>query len=63
MTAAATAATRIVPYNDPAAAEAALEGAAAMMVEPVAGNMGVVPARRGLPRRPAGGLRPLRARC
>jgi glutamate-1-semialdehyde 2,1-aminomutase len=43
VTAAATAATRIVPYNDPAAAAAALEGAAAMLVEPVAGNMGVVP--------------------
>jgi glutamate-1-semialdehyde 2,1-aminomutase len=43
VTAAATAATRIVPYNDPAAAETALEGAAAMIVEPVAGNMGVVP--------------------
>jgi glutamate-1-semialdehyde 2,1-aminomutase len=41
--AAATAATRIVPYNDPAAAAAALDGAAAMLVEPVAGNMGVVP--------------------
>ena len=43
VTAAATAATRIVPYNDVAAAAAALEGAAAMLVEPVAGNMGVVP--------------------
>ena len=38
----ATAATRLVPYNDVAAAEAALQGAAAMIVEPVAGNMGVV---------------------
>ncbi|HEX2504366.1 MAG TPA: glutamate-1-semialdehyde 2,1-aminomutase [Miltoncostaeaceae bacterium] len=47
VTAAATAATRIVAYNDPAAAEAALEGAAAMLVEPVAGNMGVVPPDRG----------------
>jgi glutamate-1-semialdehyde 2,1-aminomutase len=56
VTAAATAATRIVPYNDPAAAESALEGAAAMLVEPVAGNMGVVP--------PAGGyLAALRAAC
>ena len=43
VTAAATAATRIVPYNDPEAAAKALEGAAAMIVEPVAGNMGVVP--------------------
>ncbi len=38
----ATAATRLVPFNDLAAAEAALDGAAAMIVEPVAGNMGVV---------------------
>ena len=45
--AAATAATRLVPYNDLAAAEAALEGAAAMIVEPVAGNMGVVPPAPG----------------
>ncbi len=34
--------TRQVPYNDLAAAEAALEGAAAIIVEPVAGNMGTV---------------------
>ncbi len=47
VTAAATAATRIVPYNDVAAAAAALEGAAAMLVEPVAGNMGVVPPADG----------------
>jgi glutamate-1-semialdehyde 2,1-aminomutase len=47
VTAAATAATRIVPYNDPAAAAEALEGAAAMIVEPVAGNMGVVPPAPG----------------
>ena len=47
VTAAATAATRIVPYNDPGAAAAALEGAAAMIVEPVAGNMGVVPPADG----------------
>ena len=47
VTAAATAATRIVPYNDSAAAEAALDGAAAMIVEPVAGNMGVVPPDEG----------------
>ena len=38
----ATAATRLVPYNDVAAAAGALDGAAAMIVEPVAGNMGVV---------------------
>jgi glutamate-1-semialdehyde 2,1-aminomutase len=47
VTAAATAATRIVPYNDAAAAAEALEGAAAMIVEPVAGNMGVVPPADG----------------
>jgi glutamate-1-semialdehyde 2,1-aminomutase len=47
VTAAATAATRIVPYNDAAAAAAALDGAAAMIVEPVAGNMGVVPPAEG----------------
>ncbi len=34
--------TRLVPYNDLAAAAAALEGAAAIIVEPVAGNMGTV---------------------
>jgi len=45
--AAATAATRLVPYNDAAAAEAALAGAAAIIVEPVAGNMGVVPPAPG----------------
>ncbi len=38
----ATAATRLVPYNDLPAAAAALAGAAAIIVEPVAGNMGVV---------------------
>ncbi len=54
--AAATAATRIVPYNDPHAAAAALEGAAAMIVEPVAGNMGVVPPDDGY-------LAALRAAC
>ena len=48
VTAATTAATRIVPYNDAAAAARdALEGAAAMIVEPVAGNMGVVPPADG----------------
>src|SRR5262245_360788 len=40
-------ATRLVPYNDLPAAAAALEGAAAMIVEPVAGNMGVVPPADG----------------
>jgi glutamate-1-semialdehyde 2,1-aminomutase len=47
VTAATTAATRIVPYNDAGAAAHALEGAAAMIVEPVAGNMGVVPPADG----------------
>ena len=48
--------TRSVPYNDLAAAEAALVGAAAIIVEPVAGNMGTV-----LPA--SGYLRGLRAAC
>jgi glutamate-1-semialdehyde 2,1-aminomutase len=52
----ATAATRLVPYNDVAAAEAALDGAAAIIVEPVAGNMGVVPPAPGY-------LEGLRAAC
>ncbi len=56
VTAGATAATRLVPYNDLAAAEAALEGAAAIIVEPVAGNMGVVPPAPGY-------LEGLRAAC
>ena len=56
VTAAATAATRIVPYNDAEAAAAALDGAAAMIVEPVAGNMGVVPPAPGY-------LEALRAAC
>ena len=38
----ATRTTRLVPYGDAAAADAALDGAAAIIVEPVAGNMGVV---------------------
>jgi glutamate-1-semialdehyde 2,1-aminomutase len=52
----ATAATRLVPYNDAAAAERALVGAAAIIVEPVAGNMGVVPPAPGY-------LEQLRAAC
>jgi glutamate-1-semialdehyde 2,1-aminomutase len=52
----ATAATRLVPYNDVAAAEAALDGAAAIIVEPIAGNMGVVPPVPGY-------LEGLRAAC
>ena len=56
VTAGATAATRLVPYNDLAAAEIALEGAAAIILEPVAGNMGVVPPAPGY-------LEGLRAAC
>jgi glutamate-1-semialdehyde 2,1-aminomutase len=48
--------TRLVPYNDLPAAEAALEGAAAIIVEPVAGNMGTVPPADGY-------LEGLRAAC
>ncbi|MDX6553811.1 MAG: glutamate-semialdehyde -aminomutase [Miltoncostaeaceae bacterium] len=54
--AAAAALTRLVPYNDLAAAEAALEGAAAIILEPVAANMGVVEAAPGY-------LAGLRAAC
>jgi glutamate-1-semialdehyde 2,1-aminomutase len=56
VTTGATAATRLVPYNDLAAAEAALEGAAAIIIEPIAGNMGVVPPAPGY-------LEGLRAAC
>jgi glutamate-1-semialdehyde 2,1-aminomutase len=56
VTAGATAATRLVPYNHLPAARAALEGAAAIIVEPVAGNMGVVPPAPGY-------LQGLRAAC
>ncbi|MDQ4018583.1 MAG: glutamate-1-semialdehyde 2,1-aminomutase [Actinomycetota bacterium] len=45
--AAVTADTAVCPYNDLAAAERAIEGAAAVLVEPVAGNMGVVPPEPG----------------
>jgi glutamate-1-semialdehyde 2,1-aminomutase len=38
---------RVVPYNDLDAVEAAVEGAACVFVEPVAGNMGVVPPAEG----------------
>jgi glutamate-1-semialdehyde 2,1-aminomutase len=38
---------RVVPYNDLAAVEAVVEGAACVFVEPVAGNMGVVPPTEG----------------
>lgn len=45
--AAATNVTRMVAYNDLDQARQALVGAAAMIVEPVAGNMGVVPPADG----------------
>jgi glutamate-1-semialdehyde 2,1-aminomutase len=38
---------RVVPYNDLEATEAAIDGAACVFVEPVAGNMGVVPPAEG----------------
>ena len=38
---------RVVPYNDLEAVEAAIAGAACVFVEPVAGNMGVVPPAEG----------------
>jgi len=52
----ATVLTRLVPYNDLPAAETALEGAAAIILEPVAANMGVVEAAPGY-------LAGLRAAC
>ena len=38
---------RVVPYNNLEAVERAIEGAACVFVEPVAGNMGVVPPAEG----------------
>jgi glutamate-1-semialdehyde 2,1-aminomutase len=38
---------RVVPYNDLEAVEVAIEGAACVFVEPIAGNMGVVPPADG----------------
>ena len=38
---------RVVPYNDLEAVEAEIDGAACVFVEPVAGNMGVVPPVEG----------------
>jgi glutamate-1-semialdehyde 2,1-aminomutase len=38
---------RVVPYNDLEAVQAVVEGAACVFVEPVAGNMGVVPPEAG----------------
>ena len=58
---AVTADTIVCPYNEvDAVAEAVLrygEGLAAIIVEPVAGNMGVVPPRRRLPRGAAAAVR------
>ncbi|HEY2939546.1 MAG TPA: glutamate-1-semialdehyde 2,1-aminomutase [Gaiellaceae bacterium] len=45
--AAVVAATAVVPYNDLDSAERVVEGAACVFVEPVAGNMGVVPPEPG----------------
>jgi glutamate-1-semialdehyde 2,1-aminomutase len=39
--------TAVVPYNDLVAVERTVEGAACVFVEPVAGNMGVVPPEPG----------------
>ena len=47
---------RVVDYNDLQAVEAVIEGAACVFVEPVAGNMGVVPPAPGF-------LEALRALC
>ena len=53
----ATADTAVIPYNDAQAAEAAIDAqTAAILVEPVAGNMGVVPPGPGY-------LQALRATC
>jgi glutamate-1-semialdehyde 2,1-aminomutase len=38
---------RVLPYNDLEAVESAIDGAACVFVEPVAGNMGVVPPAEG----------------
>jgi glutamate-1-semialdehyde 2,1-aminomutase len=38
---------RVVPYNDLEAVEGVIEGAACVFVEPIAGNMGVVPPADG----------------
>jgi glutamate-1-semialdehyde 2,1-aminomutase len=48
--------TAVVPYNDLDAVERVVEGAACVFVEPVAGNMGVVPPEPGF-------LEGLRRRC
>jgi glutamate-1-semialdehyde 2,1-aminomutase len=39
--------TAVIPYNDLASVERVVEGAACVFVEPVAGNMGVVPPEPG----------------
>ena len=64
VTTGATADTIVAPYNDIDAAARAVErygeGLACVIVEPVAGNMGVVPPRAGLPRGFARALRRVR---
>jgi glutamate-1-semialdehyde 2,1-aminomutase len=45
----ATAEGRVVPFNDLDAVERVIDGAACVFVEPVAGNMGVVPPAEGFP--------------
>ena len=59
--------TIVVPYNDLAALDAALaeHGAqtAAILVEPVAANMGLVAPATGLPRGTARAAPPVTARC
>ena len=67
MTTGAARDTIVTPYNDVDAAAAAVErygeGLAAIIVEPVAGNIGVVPPAAGLPRGAARALRRVAARC
>ena len=59
--------TIVAPYNDLAAVEAAFaanrDEIAAIIVEPIAGNMNLVMPRGGLPRRPARAVRRGTARC
>ena len=59
--------TLVAEYNDLASVEAVFDAnvnqVAAVIVEPVAGNMGVVPPADGFPVRPAQALRRQRLRC
>ena len=67
VTAGAVQDTAIARFNDLASVERcfaeAAGGVAAVIVEPVVGNMGCVPPADGLPRRPADALHPRTARC